>query len=143
MGLLELCKMQKTTTFLMYVGDQCGKAKEAVELYTSIFPNSAVKEIEYFQAGEPGGNDGDVKQVIFTLAGQEYRAMDSAMGHQFSFTPSMSIFVNCETEDEIDRLFAVLSEGGAVMMPLDDYAFSKKFAWIADRFGVSWQLNLE
>ena len=135
--------MQKTSTFLMFTGEQCGKAREAVELYTSTFPNSAVKDIEYFKAGEPGGNEGDVKQVIFTLAGQEYRAMDSAMGHQFTFTPSMSIFVKCETEEEIDRLFAVLSQDGAVMMPLDDYAFSKKFAWIADRFGVSWQLNLE
>jgi predicted 3-demethylubiquinone-9 3-methyltransferase (glyoxalase superfamily) len=135
--------MQKTITFLMFVGEQCGKAQEAIELYTSVFPGSELKEVEYFKAGEPGGNEGDVKQAIFTLAGQEYRAMDSAMGHQFTFTPSISIFVNCETEAEIDRLFSLLSEGGAVMMPLNDYAFSKKFAWIADRYGVSWQLNLE
>lgn len=135
--------MQKTATFLMFANEQCGKAKEAVELYTSLFPGSEIREIEYFQEGEPGGNAGDVKQVIFTLAGQEYRAMDSAMGHQFSFTPSMSIFVQCQDEGEIDALFKVLSKDGAVMMPLDEYAFSKKFAWIADRFGVSWQLNLD
>ncbi len=125
----------------MFANEQCGRAMEAVGFYTSLFPGSAVKEVEYFQAGEPGGNEGDVKQVIFTIAGQEYRAMDSAMGHRFSFTPSMSIFVNCESEEETERLFRELSEGGAVMMPLDEYAFSKKFAWIADRFGVSWQLN--
>lgn len=125
----------------MFANEQCGRAMEAVGLYTSLFPGSAVKEVDYFKAGEPGGNEGDVKQVIFTIAGQEYRAMDSAMGHRFSFTPSISIFVNCESEEEAERLFRELSEGGAVMMPLDEYAFSKKFAWIADRFGVSWQLN--
>ena len=135
--------MQKTATFLMFANEQCGKAKEAVELYISLFPDSEVKEIEYFGAGEPGGNEGEVKQVIFTLAGQEYRAMDSAMGHQFSFTPSMSLFVQCQDEAEIDALFEKLSRDGAVMMPLDNYAFSTKFAWIADRFGVSWQLNLD
>lgn len=135
--------MQKTVTFLMFANEQCGKARAAIELYTSVFADSAVKDIVYFKAGEPGGNEGEIKQAIFTLAGQEYRAMDSAMGHQFSFTPSMSIFVNCDSEDEIARMFSQLSEGGAVMMPLDEYAFSKKFAWIADRFGVSWQLNLD
>jgi predicted 3-demethylubiquinone-9 3-methyltransferase (glyoxalase superfamily) len=134
--------MQKTTTFLMFVGDQCGKAEEAIQLYTSLFKNAEVRSIQYFKAGEPGGKEGLVKHAAFTLAGQEYMANDSAAPHQFTFTPSISIYVRCESEEEINTLFQTLSEGGKVMMALDDYGFSKKFGWLADKFGVSWQLNL-
>jgi len=68
---------------------------------------------------------------------------DSNIKHDFTFTPSVSLFVTCETEEEIDRLFAGLSEGGQVLMPLAQYPFSPKFAWVQDRFGLSWQLSLE
>ena len=68
--------------------------------------------------------------------------MDSAQNHQFTFTPSMSIFVLCESEEEIGTLYKRLIEGGSAPMPLANYGFSKKFAWVADRYGVSWQLNL-
>ena len=133
--------MQKTTTFLMFVGDQCGKAEEAIRLYTSLFKNSKVEKIDYFKTGEPGGKEGAVKHALFTIAEQEYMAIDSAMHHQFSFTPAISIFVNCESEEEVNTLYEKLSEGGNVMMPLDDYGFSKKFGWVSDKYGVSWQLN--
>ena len=126
----------------MFVGDQCGKAGEAMTFYTSLFENSEIKNIEYFKPGEPGGKDGTVKHAIFTLAGQEYMASDSAAQHQFSFTPSISIFVNCGSEEEVETLFKRFSEGGRVLMPLDDYGFSKKFGWLADKYGVTWQLNL-
>lgn len=134
--------MQKTTTFLMFVRDKCGKAEEAIRFYTSLFKNSEIKSITYFKAGEPGGKEGLVKHAVFTLAEQEYMASENTFEHGFSFTPSISIFVNCENEDEINTLFTKLSEGGGIMMPLDDYGFSKKFGWIADKYGVSWQLNL-
>ena len=81
-------------------------------------------------------------QATFTIAGQTFMAIDSAMKHDFTFTPSMSLFVDCADEAEIDALFAKLSEGGKVLMPLAAYPFSRKFAWLSDRFGVSWQLNL-
>ncbi len=61
---------------------------------------------------------------------------------QFTFTPSFSIFVTCNTEEELDNLYEKLGEGRQALMPLGDYGFSKKFGWINDRFGVSWQLNL-
>lgn len=134
--------MQKTITFLMFVGDQCGKAEEAINFYTSLFKNSVVKNIQYYKAGEQGGKDGAVKHATFTLAGQEYMASDSTLEHKFSFTPSISIFVNCENEEEIDTLFKKLSDGGSAFMPLDNYGFSKKFAWLKDRYGVSWQMSL-
>jgi predicted 3-demethylubiquinone-9 3-methyltransferase (glyoxalase superfamily) len=68
--------------------------------------------------------------------------MDSNLGHPFMFTPAMSQFVQCEMEEEIDQLFSKLSNGGYTNMPLDNYGFSKKFGWVSDKYGVSWQLNL-
>lgn len=126
----------------MFSGPQFGKAEEAMNLYISLFKDSAIKNIEYFKANEPGGKVGAVKSAVFTLAGQEYMAIDSGFDHQFNFTPSISIFVNCENEAELDTLFRKFSEQGGVLMPPDNYGFSKKFTWISDRYGVSWQLNL-
>ena len=64
------------------------------------------------------------------------------MKHAFTFTPASSLFVECETEDGIGRIAAALGDGGAVLMPLGHYGFSRRFTWLNDRFGVSWQLNL-
>lgn len=80
-------------------------------------------------------------QATFSLNGQEFMCSDSFVKHDFSFTPSISIYVNCGSEEELEQLFAKLSENGKIFMPLDAYAFSKKFGWVEDRFGVSWQLN--
>lgn len=66
---------------------------------------------------------------------------DSVVKHSFSFTPSFSFFVECGYEDEVRRLSHVLKEGGSEMMPVANYGFSAPFAWVSDRFGVSWQLN--
>jgi predicted 3-demethylubiquinone-9 3-methyltransferase (glyoxalase superfamily) len=68
--------------------------------------------------------------------------IDSNIKHEFTFTPSFSMFITCDTEEEINRLYENLIEGGNALMPLDDYSFSKKFGWIVDKFGVSWQFNL-
>jgi predicted 3-demethylubiquinone-9 3-methyltransferase (glyoxalase superfamily) len=133
--------MQKTTTFLMFVGEQCGKAEEAINFYISLFKDSAIQSIEHYKANEPGGKEGTVKLASFTLAGQTYMAIDSAGGHKFSFTPAISIYVNCESEEETENLYNSFTDGGSVLMPLGDYGFSKKFGWVADRYGVSWQLN--
>jgi predicted 3-demethylubiquinone-9 3-methyltransferase (glyoxalase superfamily) len=128
---------QKITTFLMF---QNGDAEEAMTFYVSLFEDAKVVDVARFAAGEPGV-EGKIKQGRFTLAGQEYICLDSG-GHAFTFTPSVSLFVGCETEEEIDRLYAALAEGGEALMPLSSYGFSTKFGWVNDRFGVSWQLNL-
>ena len=133
--------MQKNTTFFMFVGKQHGKADEAIHFYVSLFRNSKVVNIERYGAGE-GGQEGTVKHAVFMLNGQEYMAMDGGLAHNFTFTPAISIFVICETEEEIDTLFKELSEGGSVFMDLNKYPFSEKFGWVEDKFGVSWQLNL-
>lgn len=129
--------MQKVTTFLMFEG----RAEEAMNFYTSLFPNSAIRSISRFGPEGPGP-EGSVFHATFSLAGQELMAIDSFVKHDFTFTPSMSLYITCQSEAEIDELFARLSEGGSVMMPLDAYPFSPKFGWLADRFGVSWQLTL-
>lgn len=134
--------MQKAKTFLMLVGEQCGKAEEAIKLYTSLIPNSEIKKIERWGEGEPAGVAGQVKVALFTLAGNEYMASENTADHQFTFTPAISIFIECENEAEITRLHTELSKGGKEFMPMDNYGFSKKFAWVEDRYGVSWQLNL-
>jgi predicted 3-demethylubiquinone-9 3-methyltransferase (glyoxalase superfamily) len=134
--------MQKTATFLMFVGEQCGKAEEAIRFYTSLFKNSEIKHIDYWKAGEPGGKEGLVKHATFTIDGLEYMASENTLEHGFTFTPSISIYVTCEDDNELESLFQKLSEGGSVMMPLDNYGFSKRFGWASDRYGISWQLSL-
>lgn len=127
----------------MFVGEQCGKAEEAIKFYTSLFKDSEIKHIDYWKADEPGGKEGLIKHATFTLNGLEYMASENTFEHGFTFTPSISIYVNCEDENELETLFQKLSDGGSVMMPIDNYGFSKKFGWLADKYGVSWQLNLK
>ena len=69
-------------------------------------------------------------QARFTLNGREFICFDSPIKHQFTFTPAMSLLVECRSEAEVDRLFAALSAGGRVLMPLDSYPFSKRFGWL-------------
>ncbi|MFB4290082.1 VOC family protein [Nonomuraea sp. ATR24] len=128
---------QKVTTFLMFEG----KAEEAMTFYVSLFDDAEIVAVTRYGPGGPGA-EGSVLHATFRLAGQEYMAIDSAVRHDFTFTPSMSLYVQCESADEIERLYAALSEGGAALMPLGDHGFSKRFGWVNDRFGVSWQLNL-
>jgi len=130
--------MEKVMPFLMF---QDGKAEEAMNYYTSLIEDSEITRIVRYGANE-SGDEGTVMQATFTLKGQEFMCIDSNVKHQFSFTPSFSIFVTCSTEEELDNLYQKLNESGEELMPLGDYGFSKKFGWLNDHFGVSWQLNL-
>jgi len=127
----------KVTPFLMFQG----QAEEAINLYTSTFDQSEILSMMRYGPGQPG-TEGSVMMASFSLHGQVFMANDSNVQHNFTFTPSISVYVTCDTEEEIDRVFATLSEGGGILMPLQAYPFSEKFAWISDRFGVSWQLSL-
>lgn len=133
--------MKSITTSLMFVGDQAGKAEEAIGLYTSVFPNSKIIDMKHNEAGENEPED-SVKMARFTLNGTEFMALDSHLDHKFSFTPSISLHVECDSEAEIEKAFRTLVDGGVELMPLDNYGFSKRFGWLNDRYGVSWQLNL-
>jgi predicted 3-demethylubiquinone-9 3-methyltransferase (glyoxalase superfamily) len=118
-----------------------GKAEEAMNLYVSLFKDAKVHHIQRFGPGE-GGTEGSLMRASFTLNGQQFMCFNSPVKHAFTFTPATSIFVDCDSEAEVDALHAKLSEGAQVLMPLGEYPFSKKFVWLNDRYGVSWQLSL-
>ena len=119
-----------------------GSAEEAMNFYVSLFENSEVTSIERYGAGEPGA-EGSVKRADFIIGGHHLICIDSPAKHDFTFTPAISVYVECESEAAINDAFDQLSAGGRIYMPLDNYGFSTKFGWISDRFGVSWQLNLQ
>jgi predicted 3-demethylubiquinone-9 3-methyltransferase (glyoxalase superfamily) len=135
---MESVASQKITTFLMF---QDGNAEEAMTFYLSLFDDAEVVSLTRYSTDGPG-KPGTVQQATFTLAGQQFMCIDSPVAHAFTFTPSVSLFVQCADEAEIDRLYAALSERGTALMPLGDHGFSAKFGWVNDRYGVSWQLNL-
>lgn len=125
-------------TFLMFEG----RCEDAINWYVPLFEDGAVTSIRRYGPEGPGAA-GSVALATFTLKGQTFMAIDSPVKHDFTFTPAMSLFVDCADEAEIDRLFAKLSDGGKILMPLNAYPFSPRFGWVADKFGVSWQLNLQ
>ncbi|ABY43507.1 VOC family protein [Bacillus mycoides] len=128
---------QKITTFLMFEG----KAEEAMNFYTSLFNQSEIVSISRYDENGPG-KEGTVIHATFTLNGQEFMCIDSYVKHDFTFTPAMSLYVTCDTEKEIETVFNKLAQDGKVLMPLGSYPFSKKFGWLNDKYGVSWQLTL-
>lgn len=122
---------QKITTFLMF----SGQAEEAINHYISLFEQSEIKSI--FR-----NDQGGVLHAVFSLKGQTFMAIDSIVKHDFTMTPAISLFVTCDTEDEIERLYEQLSTSGKILMPLAASPVAVKFGWVEDRYGVSWQLNL-
>ena len=129
---------EKISTMFMFEGD----AESAMEFYTTLFDDSEITSVNRYGPDDQG-DEGTVEQATFTLAGTSFRAIDSNVEHDFSFTPAVSLFVECDSEAELDDLFETLSDGGEVLMPLDSYPFAEKFAWVADEYGVSWQLNFD
>ncbi|AST07275.1 hypothetical protein AF2641_10535 [Anoxybacillus flavithermus] len=121
---------QKIVTCLMF----SGQAEEAIRFYTSVFSPAEIEQMVHQE-------NGMVLHATFRLKGQRLMAIDNHVEHH-EFTPALSLCVTCDTEEELDRAFEQLSQSGKVLMPLGTYPFSKKFAWVEDRYGVSWQLSL-
>jgi predicted 3-demethylubiquinone-9 3-methyltransferase (glyoxalase superfamily) len=131
--------LQKITPFLWFDN----QAEEAANFYISIFKNSKIKSVIRYgdsAAKASGRQKGSIITVGFHIEGQEFAALNG--GPVFEITPSISFFVSCNTESEINTLWNNLSANGSVLMALDKYPFSEKFGWLKDKFGVSWQLNL-
>lgn len=115
--------MQKITTFLWFNDN----AEEAMNFYVSIFKNSKIVSIARYGEAGPGPK-GKVMTGTFQLEGQEFMALNG--GPQFAFTPAISLFVHCETQEEVDELWEKLSAGGK----------KSRCGWLQDKFGLSWQI---
>jgi predicted 3-demethylubiquinone-9 3-methyltransferase (glyoxalase superfamily) len=122
--------MQKITTHLWFDKE----AKQAAEFYTSVFENSKMKGTTTLH-NTPSGS---VDMVTIELSGQEFTLISA--GPLFTFNPSVSFLVACQTKDEVDALWEKLSEGGAALMELGEYPFSEKYGWMQDKYGLSWQV---
>jgi predicted 3-demethylubiquinone-9 3-methyltransferase (glyoxalase superfamily) len=118
-----------------------GAAAAAMELYAAVFPEFRVERIERYGEGDAGA-PGTVRRADVVFGQHRLVVIDSPVKHAFTFTPSMSLFVDFDSADALDSAFARLAQGGQVYMAIADYGFSQRFGWCGDRFGVSWQLNL-
>ncbi len=128
--------MTSVAPFLMFQG----QAEEAMRLYAELVPGSSIVRLDRYGA-EALGAEGSVLAGELVLGGLTVLCNDSVEEHPFTFTPSVSLFLSCDSGPEVDRLAGALADRGAVLMPADGYGFSSRFAWVTDRFGVSWQLN--
>jgi predicted 3-demethylubiquinone-9 3-methyltransferase (glyoxalase superfamily) len=127
----------KIRPFLMFEG----KAEAAMNAYVGLIPDSEIIEISRYGSEGPGP-EGSVVRALFRIADQEVYCIDSHVHHAFAFTPSFSFFVECGSEAELEGYFTALLDGGQALMPPNNYGFSRRFGWLNDRFGVSWQFNL-
>lgn len=119
-------------------------AEEAVNYYTSLFENSKIGAKTYYSKEGfefHGMAEGSICTIEFFLNGYQFIALNG--GSHFKFNEAISFFVYCESDDKIEDLYSQLSNGGSILMPLDKYHWSPKYAWVKDRFGVSWQLDVD
>lgn len=128
---------EKITPFLWF--DQ--NAEEAIKFYAKILKIKIKKITKYSEEPSKAARmpKGSVMTVAFTMENQDFVAING--GPVFKFTPAISLTINCKTVKEVERVFNKLSAGGQVLMPLDTYPFSKKYAWVNDKYGLSWQIN--
>ncbi|MBL7876449.1 MAG: VOC family protein [Cyclobacteriaceae bacterium] len=119
---------QEIKPCLLFVGDQFGRAEEAITFYTSVFKDSQITDLNRYEKGQPA--EGSISHARFTLGGTGFVATESNLSHDFNFNESISFVVECETQDEIDYYWNKLTEGGQESM----------CGWLKDKFGVSWQI---
>lgn len=121
---------QKIAPALMFVGEQCGKAEEAIRYYASVFSGASVDGILHYGPDDKPDREGTLKFGAFTLEGQRFSAMDSAYDHGFSFNEAISLMVFCENQEEIDYFREKLSA----------HPEAEQCGWLKDKFGLSWQI---
>lgn len=115
---------------LLFVGDKCGQAEEAINFYTAIFENSEVGSINRYGPSEGPDKEEYIMYADFKLLGQWFAAMDSALDHKFNFSEAVSFIINCETQEEVDYYWGKLSA----------VEEAEQCGWLKDKFGVSWQV---
>jgi predicted 3-demethylubiquinone-9 3-methyltransferase (glyoxalase superfamily) len=121
---------QKITPTLMFTGQECGKAEEAMSFYTKLLQGSSIKSVLRYGPGAAPDAENSVKHGEFKLSGLGFAAMDSAYEHGFSFNEAISLMVHCENQDEIDLYWNALSAHPA----------AEQCGWLKDRYGLSWQI---
>ena len=121
---------QRITPTLMFVGDVCGRAEEAIRFYTSVFHDAEVGDLLRYPKGQEPDREGTIVHAGFTLEGQEFAAMDSAHPHHFTFNEAISFMVHCVTQEEIDYYWNKLSADPK----------AEQCGWLKDRYGLSWQI---
>lgn len=130
---------KKITPFLTF---QENNAEEAMNFYVDLFEDAKILKVNRYGKEGPA-KTGSIQKAVFELNGKQFICSDSYIKHNWDFSPAISLFVACNSIDELKLYFEKLSENGKVFMPLDDYGFSQKFGWVEDQFGIAWQLNLE
>lgn len=121
---------QRITPMLMFVGEQCGKAEEAINFYASVFHNAKVGHILRYGKNEDPDKAGTIKHAGITLDGQSVALMDSAGAHNFTFNEAISFIVSCDNQEEIDYFWSKLSADRK----------AEQCGWLKDKFGLSWQI---
>jgi predicted 3-demethylubiquinone-9 3-methyltransferase (glyoxalase superfamily) len=121
---------QKITPTLMFVGKMAGKAEEAINYYTPLFPDAGVKSIMRYAKGMEPDREGTIQHASFTLNGQQFAAMDSAHEHKFGFNEATSLMILCDGQPEVDRFWQKLTAGGE----------EQPCGWLKDKYGLSWQV---
>ena len=121
---------QRITPTLMFVGDVCGKAEEAIGHYASVFPDAKTDAIYRYGPDATPNQEGTVMYAGFVLDGQQFAAMDSALDHGFGFNEAISLLVSCEDPAEIDHYWHALSA----------VPEAEQCGWLKDRYGLSWQI---
>jgi len=132
--------MQKITPFLWFDT----QAEDAANFYVSIFDNSKILNVSRYDessAKTTGMKVGSAFVVSFQLEGQNFTAMNA--GPHFKLNESISLFAYCESDEKIEKVYNKLCESGKILFPLDKYDWSPRYAWVVDKFGLSWQLDVE
>ena len=121
---------QKITPTLMFVGEQCGKAEEAIKFYASVFHDAKIGHILRYGKGEKPDKEGTIKHAGVSLEGKSFAVMDSARAHNFTFNEAISFMVHCDTQEQIDYFWSKLSADPT----------AEQCGWLKDKFGLSWQI---
>lgn len=132
--------MQKITPFLWFDNN----AEDAVKFYTSIFGHSEMSSITRYNEASTntsGQKAGTAMKISFKLEGQNFTALNG--GAHFKLNQAISFFVYCESDTKIKKIYNKLCEGGKIFFPLDKYDWSERYAWVQDKFGLSWQLDVD
>jgi predicted 3-demethylubiquinone-9 3-methyltransferase (glyoxalase superfamily) len=121
---------QRITPTLMFVGEQCGRAEDAISLYLSVFHDAKVDHILRYGKDDKRDKEGTIKHAGFSLEGQSFAVMDSARAHDFTFNEAISFMVHCDTQERIDHFWSKLSAEPK----------AEQCGWLKDKFGLSWQI---